>query len=333
MKPSQRKKEWKVYRKKRRRKIYLRNRNYINNRKKEKKYKKKSRLITLQPVQPKVLLLPENFSFINNPNEVMKTFAQFRSLAQDGIPVILEFRRVKKITPDIIPILLGKVYKYGRLTRLAGTRPSIRELDELLLESGFYKMVGLTKYKSQKGLLETHKNKIVDRELAVAARKLASEKTFKDPNRKIKPLYRTLIECMANTRKHASEKEDQQESWWLSVYYNQDTGNTCFSFCDNGVGIFKSTRLKPFAKFALKIGLNSNRDILMKMLEGKMESSTGLHYRGKGLPKIYNDHQKGSLKKLHIAANDTFADLENGIFVDLNNELNGTFLYWEIANN
>ena len=71
----------------------------------------------------------------------------------------------------------------------------------------------------------------------------------------------------------------------------------------------------------------------MRILEGKMESSTGLHYRGKGLPKIYNDYKNQALKKLYIAANDVFADFDNGTFIELKKPLNGTFLYWEISPN
>jgi len=71
----------------------------------------------------------------------------------------------------------------------------------------------------------------------------------------------------------------------------------------------------------------------MRILEGKMESSTGLSYRGKGLPKIYSDYKNHSLTRLCIAANDVFADFDNGIFIELRDELNGTFLYWEIHPN
>lgn len=321
--------EKKVYKKRKRRRYYLKARNFYKNRPKEKRRKKRRKIVT-RPAAPAVLILPVNFSFIDNPNEILETFAKFKQLANDGIPVILDFRKAKRITPDIIPLLLAKVYKYNRLTRIAGTRPTLPELDLLLLESGFYKMVGLTNYKSERGILDTHKNKVVNREVAVAARRLTAEKTLGDENKKIRPLYRTLIECMANTRKHASGEEYPRESWWLSVYYDPVTRITSFSFCDTGIGIFKSTKLERITKFALKLGFRKNKEILMRILEGRITSSTGLPYRGKGLPKIYNDFIIGSLKKLYIAANDTFADFEAGTFIDLSNELNGTFLYWEI---
>jgi hypothetical protein len=176
-----------------------------------------------------------------------------------------------------------------------------------------------------------HKSMVVDPQVASNARKLAAEKTFGDPDRKIQPLYRTLIECMANTRKHASPQHSI--NWWLSVYNDPRTRITSYSFCDTGIGIFKSAKVRNLTKFALSLGLYRNKDILERILDGKIESSTGLAYRGKGLPKIYSDYKNGHIKRLFIAANDVFADFDNGIFLDLEDPLTGTFLYWEIAAN
>ena len=172
---------------------------------------------------------------------------------------------------------------------------------------------------------------MVDTDLAVKARMFAAEKSFDNTKLRVQPLYRPLIECMANTRKHAWR--DGYESWWLSVYHIPNTKTTAFAFFDTGIGIFKSAKIEILAKFAIRLGLKKNSDVLKQILEGKITSSTGLPYRGKGLPKIFSDYKLQSLKKLHIAANDTFADFDDGAFIDLQDELHGTFLYWEISPN
>lgn len=325
--------EKKVYRYRVKRKIFERKRNWLANRKKAKKEKRpKSHNSTIVRKRRRLLLLPTLFSFISNPLEVMKTFYTFREYAKSFDEVVLDFRQVEVITSDVIPILLAKVAKYQRHVEISGTRPENKEADRLLTESGFYNIVGVLSVKSSQGLLSTHKSKVVDTSVAVRARKLASERSFGDSEKKIQPLYRTLIECMANTRKHASNRENF-ESWWLSVYHQPGTKVTSFAFFDPGVGIFKSAKIENLTKFALKLGLRKNKDVLMSILEGKVASSTGLPYRGKGLPKIFSDYKASSLKKLHIAANDTFADFDNGTFIELEYELNGTFLYWEISPN
>lgn len=280
-------------------------------------------------VRRETIQLPSNFSFVNEPKLVLKAFAQFRIFAQQRRNVLIDFRAVKTMTHDVIPFLLAKVSKYGRVISIHSNRTSVPIIDDLLLESGFYKAVGVTDYQSNSGLTDTHKNKIVDTEIAQKARILTSTKTFGDSNIKIQALYRTIIECMANTNKHAYIDGPSQK-WWLSVYYNPETRITSFAFCDTGVGIFKSANLEKWSKVAIKIGLTSNRSILQKILTGQISSSTGLPYRGKGLPKIFSDYKANKLQRLCIAANDTFADYNNGTFVDLKDELNGTFLYWEI---
>lgn len=324
--------EKKIYRKRAKRRIYLRIKNQLANRPKEKYKRVRRPLVEYRPIPPPHLSLPRNFSFINNPIIVLKFFAKFRNYAHEGTNVILDFRPVETITPDVIPLLLAKVSKYIRQIRISVIRTQQDDIDKLLLESGFYKVVGLINYISKQGLLGTHKSTLVNTEIAVDARKLTAEKTFGAPDKRIQPLYRTLIECMANTRKHASTVP-QYERWWLSVYNDPITKVTSFAFCDTGIGIFKSTRLQNITKFALKVGLKKNSDILKSILEGKIASSTGLSYRGKGLPKIYSDYKGKYLKKLCIAANDTFADFDAGTFIELADELNGTFLYWEISPN
>ncbi len=283
---------------------------------------------------PTAITLPKNFSFINNPKEVLDFFHTLQRHLKNKIQVLLDFEDVEIITSDILALLMAKFsnskFTYG--TRAWIKNSSNPEINNLLFESGFLKLIGGSKNPPTHGLLNTKKNTIVDIEVAVSARKLASQKTF-GSDKKMPPLYRTLIECMANTKKHASGSHTGDETWWLAVYNKPGTKTTAFTFCDTGVGIFKSSKLAPLTKIAVSLGIKKNSDILMQILEGKIGSSTGLHYRGKGLPKIYADYNNLALKKLVIAANDVFADFDNGTFVELKKQLNGTFLYWEITPN
>lgn len=285
--------------------------------------------------RPPSIQLPKNFSFINNPEEVLEFFHKLQKFLKNKISVLLDFENVQVITPDVLALLMAKFsnkkFTYG--TKAWINKPLDPDLSNLLFECGFYNLIGSRKDKPTHGLLNTKKNTIVDTEVAVSARKLAAQKSY-GFDRKIHPLYRTLIECMANTKKHASgDENDMNETWWLAVYNKPGTNITTFTFCDTGVGIFKSSKLATFTKLAVKLGIAKNSDILVKIIEGKMGSSTGLHYRGKGLPKIYSDYKNNELKRLFIVSNDVFADFDSGTFIDLKKHLNGTFLYWEISPN
>jgi hypothetical protein len=68
---------------------------------------------------------------------------------------------------------------------------------------------------------------------------------------------------------------------------------------------------------------------LRDILEGKIESRTGIPYRGKGLPAIYKAFLSGRISKLVIIANDVYANVADGDYRKMGTELGGTLLYWE----
>jgi hypothetical protein len=78
------------------------------------------------------------------------------------------------------------------------------------------------------------------------------------------------------------------------------------------------------------LGIRSDAYILREMLLGKVESSTGISYRGKGLPAVYRLSQLGKIQRLTIIANDVYANVSAGQYRILRIAFRGTLLYWEI---
>ncbi len=280
---------------------------------------------------PTSIKAPVEFSLIHHPEKVLEFFELAKKYLNKRVEVALDFSEIEMVTPDAIALLLAKVtsVNFTNRIRVYGIRPKNPEIDKIFRASGFYKIVGIDKSEHKQGIIHTKKNTIVDRDVAVEARKLAANRTY-NADIMLQPLYRTLIECMANTKKHAKGKNDRDETWWLAVFNNDETKITSFSFIDTGVGIFKSAKIQNITKFAVKLGFSSNIDILKNLLAGKIQSSTGLKHRGKGIPKIYSDFKDNNLHKLHIITNDVYANLHDGIFLELKYPLNGTFYYWEI---
>ena len=280
---------------------------------------------------PVTVISPQNFSLINNAKEVLGFFSKAKTYLDKKKNVILDFSQIDMITPDAIVLLLAKVTdrRYTNSMQVFGIRSRNPEIDKIFRSSGFYKIINLEKTSSDHGAIHTKQNTVVDTKIAAEVRKLTAKKTFGD-DIMLHPLYRTLIECMANTKQHAKGKSDKDETWWLAVFHNEDTKITSFSFIDTGIGIFKSARIKSFTKFAVNLGIRSNIDVLKRLLAGKLLSSTGLKHRGKGIPKIYTDFKNYHIHNLHIIANDVFANLGNGTFIEMEEPLNGTFYYWEI---
>ena len=149
--------------------------------------------------------------------------------------------------------------------------------------------------------------------------------------------YRVLIESMSNTHNHAlsakakRERSQELETWWATVYADKARKRVCFTFVDAGVGIFASVRLGKIRALYRYVGLRSDTHILRDLLNGKVESSTGLPYRGKGLPAINRLSEGHRIESLIILANDVYANVSAGEYRMLPVAYRGTLLYWEIT--
>jgi hypothetical protein len=103
--------------------------------------------------------------------------------------------------------------------------------------------------------------------------------------------------------------------------------STCI--VDRGVGIFRSVPIRGLKKVAVNLKVKSNASILREILYGQIQSSTGLPYRGKGLPSMLATLRRKGIRRLTIVTNDAFADVENDTFRSLHHQFKGTFVYWE----
>ena len=139
---------------------------------------------------------------------------------------------------------------------------------------------------------------------------------------------------MSNTFKHADPQTEATENWWVASYPHPDLNprRWCFAFVDNGVGILESLKIKGFFKrLRQQLGLLPDHEVLQDLMEGKIGSRLGLSYRGKGLPGIYKELQRGRIQNLVIVANNIRANFATKEYVTLTQPFDGTFLYWELS--
>jgi hypothetical protein len=97
-----------------------------------------------------------------------------------------------------------------------------------------------------------------------------------------------------------------------------------------GIGIFNSVELSARLRVYNLTGLLRPR-ILKELLEGKIPSSTGKSYRGRGLPSIYRSAAANKLQRFVILTNEVYADATRNDFRSLVTELRGVVLYWEVS--
>lgn len=276
---------------------------------------------------------PENFSLVENADEVLGYFKQYKELILRKKKINFDLTNVTNLTPDAIALLIGKIKdkKYSGKVSLMGVPPKDPNLKKMFLESGFYSHVS-SEYQPSKNdnlLLKKVTNYKVENGVAKKASEMAVEHTF-EKKVKFRPIYEILIECMANTNNHADLANEGKYIWWLFVYREPETKITKFCFFDLGVGIFSSIPVKRHLKLLAKMGINTNVDLLGKLFSGEISSRTGLEERGQGIPLIFNNSQHPQIKNFVMIANDVYANLSTGKNIKLENSFSGTFFHWEL---
>lgn len=276
---------------------------------------------------------PSYFSFIRNTDVMLEFFAQIKQTSRRGNKIFIDFRKTDRITADAIAVFLA-IIKAEKYTAIYGNVPEDSAARNFFSQSGVFKHVRQERRHRipegpNTGHIEEKKSQTVEPETADGLISFATTTLFGEA-RKCGAAYSTLIECMSNTRDHASKSISTPETWWATVYCFPETGAACFTFIDCGVGIFNSVKLKPL-KSLLRLGrITSNSAILKEIFHRKIESSTGLHYRGEGLPRIFDSMKRGGISNLIVVSNDAYASLATNTYRSLSSSFAGTVVYWEL---
>lgn len=298
-------------------------------------YKKPKKLRPVDRKQWYALKAPENFSLINNHEEILKYFHEARTIIRNRHQVRFDLSDISTLSPDAIALLIAHVQdsNFNRGINIRGVSPRDPELAKIFTLSGFYDHVSTSlpiAKNSSHMLLHRVTNTKVENDIAKRAAMMAVNHTFRD-ERKFRPVYEILIEAMANTNNHAGEYAGMYD-WWIFIYNHPDEPRTTFSFVDLGVGIFESLPVQTYLRrFASAFGITNNATLVPKLFAGEISSRTGLPERGKGLPLIYSHSKNERFQSFKIIANDVYSDLKSGVSLSMATPLQGTFLSFELA--
>ncbi|MHB8653870.1 MAG: hypothetical protein ACYDA9_08330 [Terriglobia bacterium] len=266
---------------------------------------------------------------MNKIKEVARERNVFVDLASIGI-----------ITPDAVAGLLATIH-HSKISPAAvwGNVPNEPKAREIINDSGFRNHVGgsggysnltpkgeIRKRKSSQEVFQVRFDQVAASELIdFGTRKLYGTAR---PNG---PSYSVLCEAMLNTYNHASKRSESREPWWASVYYDAERQRACFTFIDQGVGIFKSygymLRLKVWAESTIL----SRAQALERLFQGKIPSSTVQPGRGRGIPEMYVHCKSQRIRNLTVLTNNVIGYAETDRYEVLGNTFAGTLLYWEIT--
>jgi hypothetical protein len=288
---------------------------------------------------------PIDFSLINKPEKVIEFITKLKVQFDKGKKVFIEMEQVDNIDYSAIIILLSIMIRFkSERILFNGSFPNTTEVKKIFLASGFFKILD-RKYITNReryefgdpNTIHTHGGKHVDDAISHAIMYKISP-IIAGKLGVYKGLHRVLIELMQNSFNHAQPGKEGDKHWWLSVNMDEDKKIAKFSFVDYGVGVFESLNNKPavsrwynWRTIMKLIDSETNANILRKILDGELHSTvTGEEFRGKGLPGIKETMDRNLISKLYIITNDVFTNVKENKYVTLNNNFQGTFVYWEI---
>lgn len=288
--------------------------------------KKQPRFFELK--SPNTLSLRSDFA-----NEFLQFIKDIKRIGNKGFFIRLNLKEVSHIGEGGIAMLLSVISDLERKgIFFGGYKPDKLEPRDALERSGFFKhMNGNVSNKNQVSkneILKTGDGK-TDQTALIPHIHKAMETIWGEQSR-CPALYSGLGEMMRNSIEHAFEK-DQKIIWHLGLNHIEESNMVKFTFVDNGDGIINTYRNRENAIFnRIKYVLKSNAEILKTAFEDGIQSRTGLPWRGKGLPTIFELYQDRIISNLVVISNNAYLDFDRNLFIKLRVNYSGTFYYWEI---
>jgi len=284
--------------------------------------------------------VPSNFSLINRAEEMLRFFHDIRTYVQKGRDIFFDMTAIGDMTTDAILYMLSQFQYYKQHYtnyKISGNTPTNNECRNIFVGSGFYKYVRAsgTRLQGDSNILTVQSRSQVEPEIAKEITHFAKDRLDKMDMKTSKSIYSTMIECMANTKNHAYERGGGK--WWLMAAYREHLKTVHFTFLDNGLTIPATIRknlgeyLANIAGTLLPVVQTQDYKLIESALKGDFRTKTGVSYRGKGLPKIYEYSKNRNIENLVIISRNGYVDVANGAIRDLGEKFFGTLLSWDFV--
>lgn len=276
------------------------------------------------------LIAPEFFNLqLENCISVIKYMNKIKKAASRGFSIVVNLSTVKEIREGAIAMLLSVMKDLEkRKINIVGTIPLDPAAKKVLEDSEFFKFVERHEVKDSiktKNILRTGIKGTSPNFLGLEIRK-AMNTVWGVSGRN--PLLHTVIfEMMRNSCDHAFENK-KQVRWHLSISHDSLKNLTKYSFVDNGIGIIPTLKQSVLRR-VIRI-FTGNSDILNTAFTNGIESRTGLPWRGKGLPTIFENYNENYIKTLVVITDNVYLDFDKNIKEELPISFKGTYYYWEV---
>ncbi|MGO4708646.1 hypothetical protein AB4Y90_05900 [Chryseobacterium sp. 2TAF14] len=290
----------------------------------------------------KIVISPENLSFIENTEECLNFINKIRDAScafesYRGKFIEINLQSVKTFDVAIIYILTAifDELNYKKIG-LRGNLPADLEVRKAFIESGFLNYMTDIKGKRYKSstkselmVFEKGQEKLSDKDnvrLGNKIKKVMKHLTLKE--RHYPPVKTVILEMCGNSIEHADTSTNY---WILGLAYKED--KVVFIAIDLGKGILETLK-KKFGVLLLDfISRKNDLDVLKGAFIQKYGSKTGEENRNKGLPSIKEVFDDRKISNLIVVTNNVilqYNEMEKSRILNNNKSFNGTFYQWEV---
>ena len=256
---------------------------------------------------------------------------RIRNRLRNGHPVFIDISRMTEFT------LAGAMYLAASLEHsnghplVSGNLPTARVVASEFLKSGFFENFTMPgrRLPPAQGSWRRHKQEQVTAQVAAELVRFADARVGLRPEQG-KAISQNLVECMTNTRNHATLKEEIAEPWIAGVWCNKNIAY--FAFVDKGVGICGSTEARTYLKYMKSsvMGFGPSR-LVRAAFTGALGSSTDKMGRGLGLPRMRQDATSGLLQDLCVRTGKAMGQVNVMAFRNRKDHLQGTVITWRVV--
>lgn len=264
-----------------------------------------------------------------NVEPVLEYITKLKFVGSQGKGINILMNDITEIGEGAIAMLLSVMEELkAKRVLIRGKKPYDTNANDILERSGFFNYVnGRISEKNRvtkNMILKTGYKNTHQKVLANAIRK-AMETIWGVSGRN--PLvYSSTVEMMRNSCDHAF-KNVSNIRWHLALAHDDNENSVKFSFVDNGKGVLKTFMEQSLLTKVLYL-FKDNCDLLETAFRDGIESRTGLSWRGKGLPTIFENYSDNYIKNLVVISNDVYIDFDRNIKEKLMTPFKGTYYYW-----
>jgi hypothetical protein len=284
--------------------------------------------------EEKALVAPNIFNLrYENCVPVIKYINLIKKTAQERKNIIIDLQNVVDIKEGAVAMLLSvmkeAINNHG--VKVKGNLPVNESASKTLEQSGFFKFVSRQDAGSITPLKNIMHSGYRNRGIGFLGEAVREAMATVWGTKGRNPLLRgTIYEMMRNSVDHAFPKA-QKIQWHFSISHDDEKQLAKFSFVDNGKGIINSLNKSKLKKWVHRF--LDGADVLDTAFHDGMESRTGLTWRGKGLPFIFETYTDNIVKNFLVISNNVFIHYDAGIKELLPVSFEGTYYYWEIDTN